>query len=424
MTAPDQTLVPVVVGASHKSAGLGLRDALFVEDADHAGVLDCLCGQGLAQAMVLSTCDRVEVLALTRDVMAARRAVTTLFVERSGLDRASVEPQLYAHDGTDAVRHCFAVTAALESQVIGEPHILGQVKAAHRLARLAGKLGTELESLLAAAYGAAKRVRSETAIAERPVSIAAAVAELARGVHGDLARAEGILIGTGDMGGLIAESLLAAGLRRLTVAAPRASQAQALAGVLNCHVGDLAEAGALWAGADIAILALSRRHATIGSETVQAALRKRKRKPIFLVDAGVPGDVDPAVNRLDGAFLYDLADLERVALAGRAQRAAAATEAWAIVEDEVAAFARGQAGRQASPAIVALRAHFEAVRTQVLAEAPHDADKATRLLVARLLHEPSEGLRALAACDEADGWKRAERLLKRLFRIDDDASSL
>lgn len=413
----------VIVGANHRSSSLTLRDQMFVDDAAVPGFLAALRAAGLSQAAVLSTCDRVEVLCVHSEPPVAEAIVTKAFADRAGVEAANLAGQLYSLVGPEAVRHCFAVTSSLDSLIIGEPHVLGQVKAAHRMARDAGMVGGEIETLLQAAYGAAKRVRSETAVAERPVSIAAAAVQFARDLHGELAACDALLIGAGDMGELVGETLLGAGLRRLVVTAPRASRAEALAKTLDCHVVPFEDLPAALAAADIVLTAVSGRNAVIGAEAVQTALKKRRRKPIFFIDVGIPGDIEPAVNRVEGAFLYDLNDLEKVALEGRATREAAARGAWAIVEAELAAYGKGRAARAAVPAIVALRSHFEAAREAALAEAGGDAEKATRLLLHRLLHDPSEVMKDIASAgDAAKGdWELTERVLKRLFRLDDKA---
>ena len=420
MSVERTTLRPVIIGANHRSSSLALRDALFVDDASQAEFLKALHSAGLSQVVALSTCDRVEILALHHDAYFVETVVTEAFAAKAGLSLEALSGQFYALADEAAVRHCFAVTASLDSLVIGEPHVLGQVKACHRMAREAGTCGSELENLLAAAYSAAKRVRSETAVAERPVSIASAAVQFARDLQGDLSACDGLLIGAGDMGELVAESMLANGLRRLVVVAPRQSRAVSVAESLNCHVGDIDDLAQLLVDADIVLTAVSGRHTVLAPDQIHQALRKRRRKPIFLVDTGIPGDIDPAVNRVDGAYLYDLTDLERVAMEGRATREAAAREAWGIIDAELATFAKGMAARAAVPAIVALRGHFEAVREQVLGETAGDVEKATRLLIGRLLHEPSEIMREIASGGDASRaeWDAAEQLLKRLFRLD------
>lgn len=421
MTAAPASLAQiVVVGANHRSSSLALRDQLFVDDAAISGFLAGMRERGLSQAVVLSTCDRVEVMTAHADPHRAVAIIASALAERAGIAPEAMQAQLYIHAGTDAVRHCFAVTSSLDSLIIGEPHVLGQVKTVHRLAREANMVGPEIEALLQAAYGVAKRVRSETHIAERPVSIAAAAVQFARDLHGDLDRCDGLLVGTGDMGELVGEALMAAGLRKLSVTAQRASRAEAIAESLGAAAIPYETLGDRLAEADIILTAVGGRHPVLAPEAVTAALRKRRRKPIFIVDAGIPGDVDPAVNRVEGAFLYDLTDLERVALEGRATREAASRSAWQIVDAEISAFVRGRAARTAVPAIVSLRHHFEAAREQVLKEAHGDAEAATRMLINRLLHDPSEVMKEVASIGDAGRaeWDQTERVIRRLFRLE------
>lgn len=412
----------VVVGANHRSSSVTLRDMIFVEDGSVPAVLRDLCSRGLSQALLLSTCDRVEVQGLTEYPEAARGAVAAVLGARAGIEAASLESQLYLESGETALRHIFAVAASLDSAVLGEPQVLGQVKAAHRLARDAGMIGSALEGVLQAAYGAAKRVRTETAITQGPVSILATALELAREVHGEFGPLAGLLIGTGDMGQLMAEELMHAGLGRLMVAAVNASRAEALARQLEGHFTDFSTLAASLTEADVVIACAGTGRYLVTGEMMEQVLKRRRHRPVYLVDLGVPSDIEPAVNRIDDAYLYDLADLERMALVGQANRSVATDEAWRIVDEELAVFLRGRAERAAVPTLVALRRHFEALREQVLAQHSGDAAEATRLLVNRLLHDPSEALRALAAeAGDEESRTLAEKLLRRLFRLNGDS---
>ncbi len=394
-----------------------MRDALFVDDATAPAFLEGLKRAGLAESLVLATCDRVEIWAEDMDPIHAARLVGEALAARAGLEASVLSPHLYTLSGGDAVRHGFTVAASLDSLVIGEPHVTGQVKAAHRLARDAGCCGGELDHFLQAAFAVAKRVRSETSIGEGPVSIAAAAVQTARDLHGDLGSLRALLVGTGEMGELVAESLLAAGLKDISVTAPRAARAEAVAKSLEGHVLAFEDLRDTLASFDVVLTCVGARTVSVTADMVTNALRKRRRKPVFLVDAGIPGDIEPAVNRVDGAFLYDLADLEKVALEGRATREAAARAARAIVEAEAQAFLRGRAARAAVPAIVALRARFDETREQVLAEAGSDAAEATRLLINRLLHAPSEAMKTIAS--EGAEWRAMEKTLRTLFRLDE-----
>lgn len=420
----------VLIGANHRSSPLALRDRLFVEDAQLPAFFALLRQAGIGQAVVLSTCDRVEVLAADGNPETTGSAIATALARHAQMTEDELAGHLYRLYDDEAVRHAVAVTAALDSQILGEPQVPGQVKASHRLAREAGMTGAEIEALLQAAYGAAKRVRSETAIGERPVSMAAAAVQVARELHGELGRCRALLIGSGDMGAMIAGQLIDAGLADLTVTHPRESRAETVARALASHTAAFEELADAVVGCDVVISALGTRRRVLAADFIQSALLRRRRRPIFIVDAGIPGDVDPAVDRLDGAFLYDMDDLERVALAGRASRIAEVDVARRIVEEEVALFLRSRAARTAVPVLSRLRAHFEDTRGQVLTVAGNDADKATRLLINRLLHGPSEALRDMAAAEaetasqaggpqDALSWDAAERMLRRLFRLDD-----
>ncbi len=410
-----KALRPFVVGLNHRSSSLGLRDRLFLEDSQIPAVLGRLRLAGVGHALVLSTCDRIEVQGMDDDPETAAARAIAAVAQHAGVEHAALQGQTYTLVDADAVRQIFRVAAALDSLIVGEPQVLGQVKAGHRLAADAGMTGGGLEALIQAAYGAAKRVRSETAVGERPVSIAAAAARLARDLHGDLARVSGLLVGTGEMGELVAAQLKAEGLANLTVVHPSEGRAEALARTLDCHVGDFDELERLLDDADVLLTALGSRRRVIDADTMLVALHRRRKKPVFLVDTSLPGDVEPAVNRLDEVFLYDLGDLERVAMEGRAGREQEAAGALAIVDAEVEAFLHGRDERGAVPALNELRGHFEAARAEALAEAGDDAARATRLLVNRLLHAPSETMRRAAA--EDSDWPKWEALIRRLFGL-------
>jgi len=410
-----KALRPFVGGLSHHSSSLGLRDQLFLEESQIPAVLGRLRLAGVGHALVLSTCDRIEVQGMDDDPETAAARAIAAVAQHAGVEDAALAGQTYTLTDAAAVRQMFRVAASLDSLIIGEPQVLGQVKTGHRMAADAGMTGGGLEALIQAAYGAAKRVRSETAVGERPVSIAAAAARLAHDLHGDLGRVSGLLVGTGEMGELVAAQLLGEGLGHLTVVHPNEGRAEALARTLNSHVGDFDELERLLDEADVLLTALGSRRQVIDADMMLVALHRRRKRPVFLVDTSLPGDVEPAVNRLDEVFLYDLGDLERVAMEGRATREQEAAGALAIVDEEVEAFLRGRDERAAVPALNELRGHFEYVRSEVLAEAGDDAERATRLLVNRLLHAPSETMRQAAA--EDGDWPKAEALIRRLFGL-------
>ena len=418
MGRPEQSPSFLVVGANHRSSTATTRDRLFVDDDAQPDFLERLRQAGLSQAMLLSTCARTEVQAAHHEPEAAISAISALFAERAGMKEDQITAEIYAKRGVEAVRHVFRVAAALDSPIIGEPQVTGQVRDGHRRAQAAGMIGADLDFLLSAAYGAAKRVRTETTIGHRPVSMAAAARQLARDIHGDLAGCTALMLIGGDMGEFVAEHILASGLRKTVMTARVAARAEAGARRHGCHHAAIEDLQELLAEADIVVASLGTGRHTITAQMVRAALRVRRRKPILLIDAAIPGDIAAEVGDLDDAFVYDLADLERIAEQGLAGREVAAREAEAVLDQEVARHIQGLAMRDIGPAISALRAHFDAIRTEILAEhGDDDADRITRRLVNRLLDRPSRALGRLAAGDDRARGE-IEAVLAELFAID------
>ncbi|MBT7942303.1 MAG: glutamyl-tRNA reductase, partial [Alphaproteobacteria bacterium] len=264
--AENNPSVPMVFGANHRSSSMSIRDRLFVEDAQVPGVLEKLRAAGILEAMVVSTCDRVEIQGLHDDPHVAARAIVEILAGHAELQSSDLDGQTYTLAGDEAVRQIFRVAASLDSLVVGEPQVLGQVKSCHRLATEAGMAGPALEAILQAAYGAAKRARSETSIGERPVTIAAAAARLAQDLHGNLVKRSGLLIGTGEMGELTAQAMLEEGLGDLVVVHTAPARAEALARELNCHVGDYDDLARLLDDADIVLTAQGARRHVVTSD--------------------------------------------------------------------------------------------------------------------------------------------------------------
>jgi glutamyl-tRNA reductase len=412
VAAPDLGASLIIAGLNHRTAPPEWRERFVLVESGQEALGDALAARGIDDAVLLVTCDRVELIAAAPNV----DGFLPLLAQRLNVGEADLAPTLYRLEGDAALGHLFEVAAALDGQVVGEPQILGQIKAAHRLASDRGRVGPALEAALAAAYAAARRVRRETRIAERPVSIAAAALDLAREIHGDLAHRAVLLLGPTEIGELMAEHFVRAGIGSLVVCGPE-PRARLAAAKFGANRRDLADLDNALSAGDVIIASLASGRAALTATSVAAALKRRPLRPIFIVDAGYPPDVEPTVNELDGVFLYDLGDLERVALDGRAGRQAEAGEARRILDEELAAFNRRRRERDAVPAVVALRRHVERLRAAALAEAGGDAEAATRLLMNRLLHDPSEVLRDLAAAEPRGDM---EKLLRRLFRLDDE----
>lgn len=415
----------VVVGASHRTSSEATRDRLFISEDDLPGFLQKVSAAGFSEAVAMSTCARTEIFGLADNSGAARHGAIAVLSDLGGFDADILAGETYCHEGEDALRHLFRVAASLDSPIVGEPEVTGQFRDAVRIATAHDHVGSGLGTVIQASNGAAKRIRSETPIGERSVSMAACASHVARDVQGDLSRTSAVLVTGGEMGELIVDQLRAAGLKRLTVVARSRARAEISARRYQCHHAVLDDLPALLPDADIVVTSLGAGRHLFDRGAAAAALTERRRRPMLFVDAAIPSDVDPAVNELDGAFVYSLDDLERIALEGRSSRDRAAEDAEGIVAEEVDGFRRATAERNATPAVTALRAHFERVRADVVTEsssADPALDDATRRLVNRLLHAPSEALRALSAENDPAAL-RAEKLLRQLFDIAPDAES-
>ena len=414
--------VPLVVGANQRSSSLAVRDRLYVEEREHRPFLARLQRAGIMQALLVSTCDRIEVQAMHQAPEAASCKIVAIMARHGGYEPGEVADQFYTITGEAALRHLFAVVSSLESTVVGEPHVLGQVKESYRISRAAGLTGSELEAAVQCAFAVAKQVRSETAIGAGPVSVAAAAIDVVRGVHGDFERLSCLMIGTGEIGELLAEALRRAELGHLYVTDTRAARAEPAARALGCHTLPLEGLADATGRVDIILGSLGGRTPVVSVDMARAALRARRNRPIVVLDTAVPGDIDPLADRLDGVFLYSLDDLERLARGSRTARENEVGTARRIVQAEVTAFMLARAERAAVPALARLRTHFERARAQALADAGGDAEKATRLLVNRLLHGPIARLREVArrGGDADRELSRFEEALRELFNCDDD----
>ena len=415
----------IVVGVSHRTSPAATRDRLFIAEEDLARFLSEIRATGFTDVVALSTCARTEIFGLASDKPSARENAISALAKLGGFDVAELSPQIYTHEAEDALRHLLRVSASLDSPIIGEPEVTGQFRDSVRVAEARGFLGAELNSILQVVYRTSKRVRTQTEIGERSVSIASCATQVARDVQGDLTRIKALLITGGEMGELIADHLCNEGLSQLTLMARSRARAEISARRYGCHFAVLSDLPKMLSDADIVITSLGAGQYLFSSEDVSAALAARRRRPMLFIDAAIPSDVDPAVNDLDGAFAYSLDDFERIALEGRFQRDEAVTEAETIIEAGLREYLHAVAERDAVPAVLALRQHFENIRQDVLADTRDDTmiDEVTRRLTNRLLHNPSEALRNLAAVDCRTGLEM-ERLIKRLFDLNDNEDKI
>lgn len=357
----------VVVGANHRSGSMSFRDRLFVEDMALPAFLDGL--PGLSEAMVLSTGERVDVIAIAPDAGSGIDVIIDGLARHAGLPADDVRAQTYGLRDADACRHVFRVAASLDSLMVGERQIGEQLCDALDAARDAGSDVTRLSVLVDAASKTAEQVFKDTELGGMPISISSVARQVAHDLHGDLARCSGLLIGGGDTSELIVEDLLAAGLARLSVAHPNPTRAEATARALHAHSVAMDAIADAIVDADIVLSALGKTGVTLSVDMVREAIKARRYRPIFIIDAGIPGDVDAGVDALEEAFVYTLDDLERVAMTHRVGKKGDAEDAARMVDAAASAFAARDGD------------DLERARVAALAEAGGDADTATRLLL-------------------------------------------
>ncbi|HEX2045281.1 MAG TPA: glutamyl-tRNA reductase, partial [Gaiellaceae bacterium] len=323
----------VLVGTSYRRAPVELRELLAYDRELRRGALERLSGDG-SEAAVLSTCNRTEVYLAAPDVETAEERVHSELAALSGLSRTELAPALYTLVDGAAALHLFRVAAGLDSLVPGEAQILGQVREAYGAARESGTAGRVLHRLFRQALRVGKRVRTETAIGENPASVSGAAAELAERVFDELAGRRVLVLGAGKTSDLTAANLVSRGVGEIVVANRSRDRAEALARRFNGRGAGLEDVADELEHADVVVASTSSQGYLLSAEQVARAMRARRGRPIFFIDIAVPRDVDPAVNELDGCYLYDIDDLERVvaeSVAGRREEAVRA-EAIASVE--------------------------------------------------------------------------------------------
>jgi glutamyl-tRNA reductase len=418
----------VLVGTSHRLAPVELRERMGFDSQVAGEIVRRLAG-GDGEAVGLSTCNRVCLYVVHPELEEARRRAVAEFHALSGLTPAEVDPALYTRADVEAAHHLFRVAAGLDSLVPGEAQILGQVRVAYEGARQAGTAGPVLSRLFHQALHAGKRVRAETALGENPASVSSAAAELASRIFDDLGRRRILLIGAGKMGAHAAVNLVSRGVRSLVVANRSPERAERLAERFGGRAVGLEELEQELAAADIVIASTGSRGLVVTAEQAKRALRHRRGRPVFFVDIAVPRDLDPAINELDGCYLYDIDDLERVVEGAAAGRREAVSRAEAIVAEEAAAFDLWQRSLDVVPAIASLRRRAEEIRSSELARvrsrlaelSPREqraVESLTAQIVNKLLHAPTVRLKEAAAAPEGAAYAETVR---HLFDLEEDS---
>ncbi|HET8555640.1 MAG TPA: glutamyl-tRNA reductase [Rhodanobacteraceae bacterium] len=409
----------IALGLNHLTAPVGLREQVAF-DADATGVaVDELAHQaGVKEALILSTCNRTE---LYCDVAAGAEDTPRQWLhQHHGLTTDKLDAFLYQHGESDAVRHMFRVATGLDSMVLGEPQILGQVKDAWQIARQANTLGAPMDRLLQQTFAVAKRVRTDTRIGAHTVSVAFTAVRLAEQVFADLNDACVLLIGAGDTIELVARHLTDKHVHRLIVANRSLENAQELATRHGGYAVALADLSAHLAEADIVISSTAARQPVLTRAMVETAIEQRRRKPVFMVDIAVPRDIDPAVGELKDVFLYGIDDLRQVIDDNLRSRKAAALEAEAIIDLQVERYMAWRQALTLRNPVRTLRGSAENQRDEVLAKARlmlahgKSPDEAlaflAHTLTNKLLHAPSANLRDATLAGDVELLHAAERL--------------
>lgn len=422
----------LLVGVSHRTAPVELRERLDFSARGVDRALSVLAGTPANhEAAIVSTCNRVELYVGCSESDAARTSIERFLSDFHGIPVDHLKPHLYAKTGHEAARHLFRVAAGLDSLVMGEPQVLGQVKEAFNLASQMGCTGPLLNRLFHAAFAAGKRVRAETALSEGAVSVSYAAVALARKIFGNLSGRTVLVVGAGEMGKLTAIHMRSQGIHRLIITSRTSAHATALAQAISGTAVHWESLNTALGEADILITATGSTVPIISRGMIEQTMKARRQRPLFIIDIAVPRDVDAAAGDLEQVFLYNIDDLQAVVQENLTKRSTEASEAETIVGQEVNKFIGWLNSRGAVPTVVALRQRFEGIRQSELrrlepklASLPPEArarvEEVTRLIVEKLLINPTEQLKTISDADTIAAYSDA---LHRLFGLAGDESS-
>jgi len=414
----------LLTGLSHKTAPVHLREKLAVAESLLPRALRELQQLGAAEAVVLSTCNRVEFAVSTHDE-AEPGMVLDQFLIQWQVPRAAFDGHLYRYEARDAIQHIFRVASSLDSMVVGEPQILGQMKAAYNAAKTEGSVGGMLETVLTRAFSAAKRVRSETGIGQMAVSVSYAAVELARRIFGSLNGQKVLIIGSGKMGELAAKHLRRSGANKIFVTNRTHARAEEMARLFEGRAIDYTAFPSMLHEIDIVIASSGAPHFILTRDEMQRVIAQRRNKPMFLIDIAVPRNIDPAVNEIDGVFLYDVDDLAGVVNANLKEREKQAEQAEAIIAEEVEHMMARLRIESVAPTIVSLQEQLEEIRAAEVARAirrmpgltpeqQQHIEAMTRSIVNKIAHGPISELRRNAT--EPEG-SHAIEVIRKVFHL-------
>ncbi|HXR76855.1 MAG TPA: glutamyl-tRNA reductase [Bryobacteraceae bacterium] len=418
-----------VAGLNHRTAPVEVRERVAFRTGELPDALHRLHEQpGLREGLILSTCNRVEVTATLEDFADPAPLLCQFLAATHGLAVDSLQPHLYLFEAEDAIRHLFRVASSLDSMVVGEPQILGQLKQAYTAAREQGALGSYLDAVLTRAFSVAKRVRTETEIGQSAVSVSYAAVELAREIFGSLNRRKIMIIGAGKMSEAAARHLQRAGATDILIANRTRDRAEEMARLFNGVVLPYERTLQRLHEVDIVITSSGAPHYILTKESVRRAIEARRSQPMFFIDIAVPRNIEPTVNELEHAFLYDIDDMQRIVDRNLQGRKEVANEAERIVAQEVERLAARLRARDITPTIVSLQEQLESVRLEVLTryrprlgelthEQEHALEALTRGIINKIAHGPISEMRRQASEQANEDAGDAVNLLRRMFRL-------
>ena len=412
-----------VLGVNHKTAPVHVRERFAVPEARLPDALGKLTSMdGVEEAMIVSTCNRVEIFARSKEnACDLQRFVREYF----GFSSGEYEPYIFEHQQLEAVKHVFRVASSLDSMVVGESQILGQVKEAYATARALGTVNSQLDQLLTRAFAVAKKVRNETSIASSSVSIASVAVELAEKIFGSLSGKSVYLVGAGKMCELAARHLIAHGASKIYVGNRTYDRAVALANKFNGEAIPFDRLYETVPKADIIISSTGAPHAIFQKEHGEKFLHARKNRPMFFIDIAVPRDIDPGLNDLDGIFVYNIDDLQQVVSSHLGDRRKEAARAELLVEEEVRRFEQRAQTAEVVPTIVSLQQHLETLRQAeldrvrgrlgtLLPEQEMAIEALTRGIINKIMHTPITTLKSAARDPEST---TVVEVVRKLFNL-------
>ena len=420
----------VVLGLNHKTAPVEIREKLEFDSENFREVADTLFARmpEIDEKVILSTCNRVEIYAHAESPEKGLWALKKFIYRYHEIPEGTLEEYFYTYDSEEAVEHLFNVAGALDSMVLGEPQILGQVKNAYQSAMKVKSTGRVLNQLFQKAFSVAKRIRTETSVAENAVSISYSAVELATRIFGHLDGRTILLIGAGEMIELAGKHLVAQGVKTVLVANRNYERAAKLATELGGSAVHYESFEQELAGADIIISSTAAPHYVIKKKMVEEAVKKRAGKPIFFIDIAVPRDIEPSINDLSNVFLYDIDDLENVVQENRKEREKEAEKAREIVKAEVNQFLQWLERLEVEPTIVAIRQKAEEIRANEMEktlpklnlspEQEQAVDSMTCSLINKLLHDPTIHLKQSAAPVEEYHKRGVVDVVRDLFKLE------